>query len=416
MDMCFQVSQACEPVEGKGSKFIKTQRHSTEDVQRSKGVKRKQPEAEAKPGASPHSADATPMPDPAPTVTSTLPAQQEEKANACKPRGYQCNECQKKHQGHCGTEKAIKACLRRSKAIGPEHGSPAAPFPANARKPRGYQCEECQKRRQGHCGTERAVKACLRWRPAQTAQPGSPVPGSQVPHGASGAEAQGAALPKEEVPGRTLGIAAKLQALARRPSDAVEAAHPHNAAQTGQKLGLPGQQRGAPGRTTGRESLQTLHQPERGDTEGPKGKKQRTASKHASLSARASEQTLTDRTAAAKSVKAAFAEGSQAIHSSKRKMAAKGKHARESKAEASADTEEPSRPASATQRKASGQAKSRADDLNHDSTSTGPKHADSTAEQLGRGSAQGPVSKLRRLTKAGNVTAAKQASSATAVS
>ena len=434
MNMCFQVSQTSEPVEDKSRKFIKTQRQSTEDVQKSKGVKRKQPEAEGKLSASSQSADATTIADPAPTVNPTPPAWREEKplltANGRKPRGYQCEECQKKKQGHCGTEKAVKACLRRQQLIGAEPSSPAAPSPAEAahspakaalmpgvmtspaqqekkillkadgRKPQGYQCEECQKRHQGHCGTERAVKACLRRRPAQTAQPGSPLPASHVPHNTGGAQAQGAALPTEEVPGRTLGIAAKLQALARRPSDAVEAAQPHNAAKHGQKVGIPGQQPGPPSRTTGKASLQ------------------RTASKHGSLSARALEKTLTDRSAAAKSVRPAPAEDSRAINPSKPKKAAKGKHARGPKAGALADTEQPSISASASHKKASSQPKRRADDLNHDSTSTAPKHADSIRDQLGKGSGPGqtaPTSKMRKLTKAGNTTAAKQASPVTAV-
>ena len=129
----------------------------------------------------------------------------------------------------------------------------------------------------GTAGTERAVKSCLRRQPAQpaqSAQPGITAVPSQVPQAASGAQRQGAALSKEQATGRTLGIAAQLQALSRRPSDAGEAAQAHAAAQAGQKPVPPGQPPRPPGQPRPKAAPQELQQPGHKDAQKRARKKQ----------------------------------------------------------------------------------------------------------------------------------------------
>lgn len=89
-------------------------------------------------------------------------------------------------------------------------------------RPRNFSCKECRKSHKGHCGTDRAVKSCLRRKQASTAE----AQGNSAAAGKAGAGAiaapAAAQAPAQKVgtPGRTLGIAARLEALARRPGTA----------------------------------------------------------------------------------------------------------------------------------------------------------------------------------------------------
>ena len=338
-------------------------------------MKRKHPEAEERPAASSQSADAATLSAPLPTVSPSSPAQRGEKLAA-----------------------------ERSLVEKPD-----------GRKPRGYQCEACQKKKQGHCGTDKAIKACLRRKPVQTAQPGVPAAPAQAPQAADRAERHGAALlAKEQIPGRTLGIAAQLQALARRPSDVGEAAQAPAATRAGQKLGLLGQHK-PPTKVSSKGSLQA-HQPEQKDTRERASKTQRAAGKQVSLLVRGSEETLTDKSAAAEKVRlaaAAPADASERINISEDKRATKGKRAGGQTARELEDAGEPSRVASASH-KASDMPKRKASAATHDTLSSAPVHGGSSKSKLGEGSGpsqKAPSSKLRKLTKAGNIATAKQASS-----
>lgn len=369
-----QALHTAEPLNGKSSKATQAQQQGADAMQQSKGAKRKQPEPEQKLLASSQSADALTVSAPPPTVSPSPPAQQEERIVLRKPtggRGYQskmCEECQRRHKGHCGTERAVKSCLRRQPA-----------------------------------------------QPAQSAQPGITAVPSQVPQAASGAQRQGAALSKEQATGRTLGIAAQLQALSRRPSDAGEAAQAHAAAQAGQKPVPPGQPPRPPGQPRPKAAPQELQQPGHKDAQKRARKKQRTAGKQASWSTGETEDTWTDG-AAAERVRPAVpapADASEPNAASKQKKVTNGKQAKEQKAEAVKVTAEPLNAASASQNRASAVSMRKASAANHDSISSAPQHGGSSRSKLSKGSGpslKAPSSKLRKLTKAGNISTVKQAS------
>ena len=339
-------------------------------MQRSKEVKGKQPEPKGKLLASSQPADVAAPP---PTMS---PAQQEERGLPGKQKGSRrftsrmCEECQRRHKGHCGTERAVKSCLRRNPV-----------------------------------------------QPAQSAQPAGPAP-SQLP--ASEAQRQGVDVPKEQVTGRTLGIAAQLQALSRRPSDAGEAARAHAAAQAGQKPGLTGQH------PKPKVALQAQQQPGQKDVQEQASKKQRTAGKQASWSTGETEDTWTDGAAANRVGPAvsAPANASEAKNTSKQKKATKGKEAKANGKQAKGqeagsvkNIKEPTNAASASQNRGSKASKAKASAANHDSISSAPQQAASSRSKLSKGSGPSqkvPPSKLRKLTKAGNISTAKQASPVTA--
>ncbi len=345
---------------------------SAEIVQRSKGVKWKQLEPKGKLLASSQSAD---VPAPPPTVSPSLPAQLEERD-----------------------------------LLGKQNGG---------RKHQSRMCEECQRRHKGHCGTERAVKSCLRRQPAQpahSAQPDVPAAPSQVPQAAN--MAQSAALQQDQVQGRTLGIAAQLQALSRRPSDAGEAAQAHAAAQAGQKVGGLGQQPRPSGQPKPKPATHVLPKPGQKDARERASKKQRTAGKLTSWSTGETEDTWTDG-AAAKRVGPAVsapADASEANNGSKQKKATRGKQAKGQKAGAVKDVEEPTNAASASQNRGSKAPKRKASAATNDSISSAPQQGGSSKSKLSKGSGpsqKAPPSKLRKLTKAGNASTAKQASPVT---
>lgn len=371
MVCALQVADTAEPGRGKGSKAMQTQWRSADVMERRKGVKRKHLEAKERLAASSQSADAVTTSARPPTPGSSSPAQ---------------------HGEELAAERSI---LEKP----------------DGRKPRSYQCEVCQKRHRGHCGTEKAVKACLRRKLVQTAQPGVPAAPAQA---ASGAERHSAAQPKGQVLGRTLGIAAQLQALSRRPNDAGEAAQALVAAQAGQELGLP-RQPNLPAKANSKASL-LAHQPGQKPTQERASKKQRAAGKQGSLSVKGSEETLTDKSAAAERVRpcaAGPAKASEPMNTSEHKRATHGKRASGQKARALDDTQEFSRGASASHT-ASDAPKRKASA--HDSISSAPQQGGSSRSKLGKGSGpsqKAPSSKLRKLTKAGNTAIAKQASPVT---
>lgn len=428
---------AAEPGRGSGRprKVSSTQPQSTQALQKSKGVKRKQPEIEAK------LADAGTASDQAPVISPTAAAQRPEttsiRKNSRRFTGYQCDECRSKHQGHCGTEKAAKSCLRRGLANSPKPG---------CNEPQFVSCKECRKAHKGHCGTERAVKSCLRRRQADTAQPDAPAAqtaSQDQPRGAGLMKPPGAARTKKQVQNRTLGVKAQLDALARRPSDTEVGKLPNGAAdivaqavqrmsasgqqlsspgQLGQRLGTSGQPGQVPspsGKSKRSASVRALHQAkipkatlENGDSSGYQGaiertsKKQRNIKKHATVSAQMSDEPVRHSSGPATDRKKEETNGTV------QKLPVKGKNAKKRKAQPGAleDCEEPSMAASGAQGKAV-LSKRKVAGVLLSSSSSAAKHAVGLEIKPGKGSGPGQdalPSKLRKLTKAGNTDSATQ--------
>ena len=104
----------------------------------------------------------------------------------------------------------------QAKQPGEEPVKPSGP------RPRNSSCKECRKSHRGHCGTDKAVKSCLRRKQPSTAN----IQGNSAAAGKAGAGAAAAPAaaqaPAQQVgtTGRMLGVAARLEALARRPGTA----------------------------------------------------------------------------------------------------------------------------------------------------------------------------------------------------
>ena len=272
---CLQAKDAAQPSKGKakGSKHAAAAKTSTHGAQQGKGAKRKQPEGDDRPVALEHAAEALPVPDPASDGSRSPRAQQPGRAEESPPgsgkrlRSYMCAECQKRHRGHCGTDRAVKSCLRRGNspaaAAAREEALAAAAAAAAADGP----CKECRRRHMGGCGTDRAGWACLR-----RAQPEAAPAQSEGHAAASAAAAAAAAAPQQQAQpkahaesrqaaeepqetlqpmkhgtqSRTLGIAAKLQALAQRPGLNVQGTAPaRHQPPLAQKPSAPGRNRGS---------------------------------------------------------------------------------------------------------------------------------------------------------------------------
>ena len=283
LSCCSQAKDAAQPSRGKakGSKHAAAAKTSTHSAQQGKGAKQKQPEGDGRLVALADAAEALPVPDPASDGSHSPRAQQPERAEETPPgsgkrlRSYMCAECQKRHRGHCGTDRAVKTCLRRGSspaAAAAREEALAAAAAAAADGP----CKECRRRHMGGCGTDRAGWACLRRAQpeAEPAQAEGPAAASAAAAAAAAAAPQQQALPsphaesgqaaeelqerlqpmKHGTQSRTLGIAAKLQALAQRPGLNVQGAAP---ARDQPPLA---QKPSAPGRNRGSRSLKALQQ------------------------------------------------------------------------------------------------------------------------------------------------------------
>lgn len=283
LSCCSQAKDAAQPSRGKakGSKHAAAAKTSTHSAQQGKGAKQKQPEGDDRLVALADAAEALPVPDPASDGSHSPRAQQPERAEETPPgsgkrlRSYMCAECQKRHRGHCGTDRAVKTCLRRGSspaAAAAREEALAAAAAAAADGP----CKECRRRHMGGCGTDRAGWACLRRAQpeAEPAQAEGPAAASAAAAAAAAASPQQQAQPsphaesgqaaeelqerlqpmKHATQSRTLGIAAKLQALAQRPGLNVQGAAP---ARDQPPLA---QKPSAPGRNRGSRSLKALQQ------------------------------------------------------------------------------------------------------------------------------------------------------------
>ena len=285
---CSQAKDAAQPSRGKakGSKHAAAAKRSTHSAQHGKGAKQKQPEGDDRLVALADAAEALPVPDPASDGSHSPRAQQPGRAEESPPgsgkrlRSYMCAECQKRHRGHCGTDRAVKTCLRRGSspaAAAAREEALAAAAAAAADGP----CKECRRRHMGGCGTDRAGRACLR-----RAQPEAEPAQAEGPAAASAAAAAAAAAPQQQAQpsphadcrqaaeepqeklqpmkhgtqSRTLGIAAKLQALAQRPGLNVQSAAP---ARDQPPLA---QKPRAPSKTRGSVSLKALQQAKPAET------------------------------------------------------------------------------------------------------------------------------------------------------
>ena len=247
---CLQARDAAQPSKGKakGAKHAAAAKLSTHGAQQGSGAKRKQPEGDDSLIALAHAAETLPVSDPASDGSHSPRAQQPGGVEETPPgsgkrlRSYMCTECQKRHRGHCGTNRAVKTCLRRGNspaAAAAREEALAAAAAAAADGP----CKECRRRHMGGCGTDRAGWACLRRTkpeaaaaqaqgPAATSaaaaapqQQAQPIPHADCRQAAE--EPQKKLQPmKHGTQSRTLGIAAKLQALAQRPGLNMQSAAP----------------------------------------------------------------------------------------------------------------------------------------------------------------------------------------------
>ena len=149
-------------------------------------------------------------------------------------------------------------------------------------RPRNFNCKECRKSHKGHCGTDRAVKSCLRRKQPSTAE----TQGNSAAAGKAGAGAiaapAAAQAPAQQVgtPGRTLGIAARLEALARRPGTAQAGQLPSPPGKSKRTASLKALQQHRPAEASLKQSgTSGEHAPEQRAI-----KKQKTAGKQASSS------------------------------------------------------------------------------------------------------------------------------------
>lgn len=232
-----QATEAAEPGKGKESKQSRVQQqiaagvqHSTAVAQQTSDKKRKQPEEASGLDALAAAAEAVAdVADAAATPQAVPRAALEAMQNAC-------------------AQPLEKTAPPQSKA-----------------RSRAYQCEECRKKKKGHCGTDRAVKTCLRRGQTQGAQAEVREAAGQAGAGPQQAQQQGSAQAGQPgQPGRTLGIAAKLAALARRPEGAAGSPLPGRAGQVqGQQRPAPAKKKpGVPGVSKRSASLTALQQAE----------------------------------------------------------------------------------------------------------------------------------------------------------
>ncbi|BDA40698.1 hypothetical protein COCOBI_01-3510 [Coccomyxa sp. Obi] len=107
-----------------------------------------------------------------------------------------------------GDTQVVDVAVKDPKAVEPEH-----PKGKQVRAPRHSACDVCRGKKKGHCGTERAIKGCLRRADNAKTEHLEPVKASSGPDVAA-VEAGGLSMSGAQE--RTLGIQSQLHALSQR--------------------------------------------------------------------------------------------------------------------------------------------------------------------------------------------------------